>query len=481
MANITPTLVQRYDYFSPFMRASIITDPSNPDATRVPLWMNLGADSDYTKLKPVQLDGYSGSGASKKNLSSLAFLSSVNIELGLSAIPKITASLTPPYLDAREFLDSALMNWGSSELEVQIGYIGSKDGTYLSPLYRGRLDKPDITFGTDVTIGLTAQGVGGFFLRTTGANGSSGQGESLGRIVHMRNLAKTVDMTIRLDSNNLTPRTNSLLTQLVTFSTATLNVLDAIYNLARESGCHIYLTDMEVVLIAYDKLITQEPVAILRLYDYDSTVGPSNGVYPILTVSSDSRGTFLDAKVKTAVAAKIDEEKQTAAAKAEANQGRGPAANPSANQAVPRDVPASQTVDVMANASASSPADAIEATARESVNEANTTGIVLNVETIGMPNVIPGVMLQVEGVSARIDGKYVVYEVKHALSASGFQTSLTLRGNFAALSESLNETYNVNLANTQRAVATGDTATGTGGSSTVTVYPRAERGINPGF
>jgi hypothetical protein len=167
--NIDPRLKFKYDYFSPYMRATIVTDPSDP-TKRYPLWMNLGKDSDYSTLSPFQLDGYVGSGAkAKTNISSLAFLSSLTIELQLDAIPRISASLTPPYLDAREFIDSALMDWGSSNLEVQIGYVGSKDGTYLSPPFIGRLDKPDVTFGTDVTIGLTAQGIGGYFAATTGA------------------------------------------------------------------------------------------------------------------------------------------------------------------------------------------------------------------------------------------------------------------------------------------------------------------------
>lgn len=135
----------RFDFSNPFFAATIIA----ADGTRFPLW---------TKQKAKDLQD-----AHLQGTTALSFLQELVIENNLSGVPKITATLAPPYRDAINFLDSKLMEWGNSRLEVIYGYISnSTERVIVSRPYTGILLKPDVQLGMDVTITLNAQGVSSF-------------------------------------------------------------------------------------------------------------------------------------------------------------------------------------------------------------------------------------------------------------------------------------------------------------------------------
>lgn len=135
----------RYDFSNPFISAVIVTEEG-----RFPLWTN-----NETSL-------FREGGSALEGTRALAFLSELVVEIQLAYLPRITATLTPPYRDAINFLDSTLMNWGTSTLEVQFGYISNTSkNTILSPVFSGVLLKPEVNLGSDVIITLNAQGVSG--------------------------------------------------------------------------------------------------------------------------------------------------------------------------------------------------------------------------------------------------------------------------------------------------------------------------------
>jgi len=136
----------RFDFSNPFISAAIVYKND-----RFPLWMRL------PKERLANL------GHGLRNTRALAFVQEISIEIQLAHLPIIQVQLTPPYRDAINFLDSELMEWGNSVLEVQFGYISNTSGTaVLSAVYSGILLKPEVSLGSDVTITLNAQGVGGF-------------------------------------------------------------------------------------------------------------------------------------------------------------------------------------------------------------------------------------------------------------------------------------------------------------------------------
>lgn len=55
----------------------------------------------------------------------------------------------------------------------------------------------------------------------------------------------------------------------------------------------------------------------------------------------------------------------------------------------------------------------------------SSVGIKLELETLGVPDLIPGNVIVVEGLGVRIRGNYVLLEVTHTMGTSGFTTSMT--------------------------------------------------------
>ena len=132
----------KYDFSGPYVSAVII----NPDGSRYPLWTNQQRGS---------------SSRSEDAPPSMPFLSNVTVEINQGYVPTISAELEPTFREGIEFLDTAF-EWGQSQLEVQLGYVGGVSGGPILSTYTGTMLKPDVQIGEDIRITLNAQGVGGF-------------------------------------------------------------------------------------------------------------------------------------------------------------------------------------------------------------------------------------------------------------------------------------------------------------------------------
>jgi hypothetical protein len=147
----------RFDFSNPWFAANIVTK----DGTSFPLWTNFagGSPGSTPALATQGSLETIGLGSTK----ALSFLQELTIENNLGNVPKITAILSPPYLDAINLLDSGLIEWGSSRLEVFYGYLSNTTNEKcVSTIFSGILIQPDIQFGVDVTVTLNAQGVSSF-------------------------------------------------------------------------------------------------------------------------------------------------------------------------------------------------------------------------------------------------------------------------------------------------------------------------------
>jgi hypothetical protein len=471
----TPAILkQKYDFAAPHVRATIIKEPNSATPTRFPLW---------TSDKPIALDGYTAGGkTSPSSISSLAYLSSATVEMELNCIPKLTVSLTPPFLEARKFIDSTILDWGRSVLEIELGYVGSKEGTFISRPYTGIIQKPDVSFGSDITVGLTAQGQAAFYLAGNPPiikDDAPPQAHSRANwIIYIVTQFKEQKITTTRANWLVSPAAEVLLNQVAKWTMSSLSALNEIYNFARSCGCYLNLVGNEVQIISFDYLINDDPKLTLRLYDYDTgQVGPQNGVYPILSVTSDSPQIFLGMDVKGMLYKNIDNaQKKQQVAQGSPNKGIA-VSGATTGQAGYTNDPQQQVMN-SAIAGLSAEAGIDNATAQQLVNTAMTKdaqlGVSLTVETLGIPDILPGFKVKVVGVSERIDGAYSVYSIKHDISSSGFTTSLTLKANFASLTTSLNTTYNAAAFNAPPADP--PTSTGSDTPKAPAETPRREKG-----
>lgn len=434
-------LASNYDFSSPFFKAAIIVNPGKgPQETRYELWFqNSAAPITVNIGQGLLIDGYTGGDQSGKlSLSTLSIVTDVSIELGLGYIPQLSATLAPTFEDGRKLLDSEVIEWSTSALEIQFGYTNS----VASPAFRGIIGQPNFSYGTDISIGLTAQGVAGYFLNTTGLKGVF---ESKSRLDHINDLAQKLGI-LRDPSkdNDVDEKSLSLLNQEVPLISGTKSYLANIYDLARASNCWLDLSENRLKLISMTKLPTEEPKATLRLYDFpDGRIGPGagpggTGVYPILSASSETVGIYLSSYSKKAVMEAINRTTKTE----------------TTGELDPSKVTTQQKGDALPNNESSKQSDSAQPakdqtddgaskvqqqadTAMQALSSTDSSGINLEIETLGIPDILPRQNVNVVGLGTRIDGKYTVQKVVHKLSSSGYTSTLTLLQYSAKLAAAL--------------------------------------------
>jgi hypothetical protein len=86
-------------------------------------------------------------------------------------------------------------------------------------------------------------------------------------------------------------------------------------------------------------------------------------------------------------------------------------------------------------------------------------GIKLQIQTLGIPDILPGDVVAVRGVGARFDWNYGVFVVRHFIGSSGFTTELELVSNTAAILASLVPAQGTVNTKEQQAAGKGAVAT----------------------
>lgn len=501
-----------YDFYSPFMSAWIVTNPEDPEGSRFPLWVE-GVNPDRRgSLVPRTPDGSEGDTSYIEELGSLAFCSEISVELQLAYVPRITATLTPPFREGLAFLNSALIEWGNSTLEVQFGYTGgTPDGIVLSPVFSGTLLKPEVTIGEDISITLNAQGIGAFpavrqdvinpfppqprrklikaLARTIGLEANFedvdapfeaevarsareigdtfGEGSFLNAFVSDRALA----WALEVDRKRI--YSNAPIDQVISYTPGGLTVWQALYQLVRESRCWVYIQgpkksgDPEQLrIIPRNTVMTGEPNCTLVLYDFqDGQVGPARNTYPILSVSSPTSAIYLPtatrgylvfgykSEERAKVVEFVDPDTDThrsgnAQTQANASKNNPPldkkqakkGKKPKGKKKTVAEPEPLEEVAVLPGAAVASndsmSPEMNEQLKAEAEGAATNMGVKLEIETLGIPDLLPAQVVAVRGIGARFEsgsGNYGVLKVTHTIGASGYTTKIEAVSNVGQL------------------------------------------------
>jgi len=439
-----------YDLFAPFMSAAILVkDPP----TRVPLAYAEGALSSTT-LAVAQLT----------TTDILPYLSSLTVELQLAFFPKITATLTPPYKEAIDLLNSPIMEYGVNGLEVQFGYATGPGGSVLSPRLYGLLYQPDITIGTDVSITLHAQGIGGFAgeqssnipttLRPRAqivedlALGPGGVSKLEAAILGIEAKPRPPRL-FNVNFDAVRPGTDAFrywFKEPVSVTQGGMSDWFMIWKLVREGNCWMQEVNGTCFIFPVSTAFAQKPYITLKVYDQESSpsgqFGPAVGTYPILSVSSPTKAMFIggmrglilrgiDPSTRKFVTKIVNDDSARLSRTGLVNSKGDAPAEPAENEATPGADPSTGSgfeffpVD---------PSTGESQAKSEFQNIANTMGIHLDIVTVGIPDIIPSQTVAVKGLGIRFDGdNYCVHTVTHELSPSGYTTKLHLVSNTQAL------------------------------------------------
>lgn len=477
-----------YDFYSPFMSAWIVTNPDDPEGSRFPLWVEGVRPEQRSGLVPRTPDGSDGDTSYIEELGSLAFCSEISVELQLAYVPRITATLTPPFREGLAFLNSSLIEWGNSTLEVQFGYTGgAPEDVVLSTVFSGTLLKPEVTIGEDISITLNAQGIGAFpAIRQDLVAPFPPQKrrkliKALAQVIGLEANFDEVDAPFEKEfasaarqiietfgegsfrsafvSDRATEQalederkriySNSPLDQVITYAPGGLTIWQSLYQIVREARCWLYIQgpqnpgELEQLrIVPRNTVMTGEPVCTLVLYDFpDGQIGPARNTYPILSVSSPTSAVYLPSATrgflvygyKSEERAKVVEFVDPNTADLQRSGFAQTQANASKNNP-PLDLKKGEGAAVASNDSMSP--EMTEQILAEADAAATNMGVKLDIETLGIPDILPAQVIAVRGIGARFEsgsGNYGVFKVTHTLGSSGYTTKLEVVSNVGQL------------------------------------------------
>ena len=427
------------DFRNPFFSCRIITE----NGTTYPLWAK----------NPASRSAPSLSSAGLKVAKAFPYVTEITVEMQLAYLPVIKVSLAPPYREGIDFLNSKLVEWGQSILEVEYGYIQNRTPIMSAPL-SGVLLKPDIQLGPDLSITLNAQGVGGF-----GASRQQGtitlnnvtRKQILDRLFQGRPIALDVS-EVQKDSSSVEYK--RMFVETINFVQGGDTVWIAAWKVIREARCYFLMTGginlpfltlantqkgSTVKVLPQKTVFGGKPSRLLTAYDYSTgKIGkgsPSKlGEYPILSANSPTMAVYLDGATRGYYMADINSANRESVSKLVSDSNTAPArlgegaATISGSSEFP-------SVDAQGNNAEMYPGDPtdVQTVAQVEAEYANATsmGVQLTMETLGDPTIMPGEVVAVRGLGDRLDAaNYSVMRAIHKIGA-GYTTSLETVSNVA--------------------------------------------------
>lgn len=415
-----------YDFFNQFMAAAIVTD----DGTRHPLWTR-GADGSSKFAIPTHQD--------IGDLKALSFLTEVTIETNLGYIPRITATLSPPYEDAIRLLDSTLVEFGTNRLQVQFGYVrnGTNGGPLLSPVYEGLMLKPDISIGQDTTIVLNAQGVGGFAAALQESGRTFPRMTRLEIITELCSHFNMVPNTDALRENSV--ESKALSSEKITYSMGWNTPWFCIMDLCKAARCWAFergtpnSNNGSVLVIQPRSLLAVDkpPITLTMFQVNRGTL--SGDLYPILSASTEAAAIYLPGVQKIMLQEVSLDTKKVIAQEISDNvtkiaQSTVGGVSVLGMKFFPDPDPETLTGYVKRSGDPTSPS-ALQQSRAALESFSTMGGIPLEIETLGVPDIEPGKAVAVNGLGIRLDMNYGVHKVHHTLGLGGFTTRLSLISN----------------------------------------------------
>lgn len=412
-------LALAYDFYAPFLSATLVTERGE----RFPFWT---ADQGLPGVAPGR-----------------PYLAELTVKFQLANIPVITARLTPPYEDGIGFLDSEHIEWGTSKLEVQFGYVTGTDTAVLSPIFTGILLKPDIQLGSDLSITLNAQGLSTFNVTSqTGLRYLRGTRRAI-----VERLLQGPDPAnprpLRLDDGDMARAPAEVRRawseDIIEIQQGGVSDWQWILTLVWEVRGYFYMLGDALAVFPRDTRATAQPRKRFAIYHYpDGRLGPSADppTFPILSVSSPSMGVYLPGYLRGSILQGVNSSTRQVERRViddstvrMGRTGRG-GANQAPSGANPGATPQGDGLDVMPGP----PADRRlqEQVAAAQQDFAQRAGIKLEIETLGVPDLLPGETIAVRGLGVRLDGpNYMVFDVTHTVGGNGYTTRLTAYANIS--------------------------------------------------
>lgn len=434
----------RFDYSSPFLAVAMVTPDaaSSTGRNRFPFWTNVFQKS---QVRPEDL---------ASDLPSMPWVQECTVEIDLGNVPKMSVQLTPTFREGMAFLDSDEFQWGQSTLEIQFGYAGANP--VLSLPFSGIMLKPDVQIGADITITLNAQGTGGFSAFRQHGGRTNQEGEK--RIQLMKRIAggPTGTRNLVIDDNDARNdlEVSSLLNEEIQYAQGNKTDWLALWELANGARCDMVQAGKDsqgknkLVLVSRRRATSETtPKRAFRLYDLNdgrinaqTSVGEgTQGEYPILSFSSPTMAVFIPDGVRGHLMREVSASDRSVTTETVGNETEQ-VARTGANgaQAPPEDDNALPGTNADGDGMDQTPGDPEDNQARRAVQAEyerfSNMGVEIEIETLGVPDLIPGELISVFGVGERFSSQnYAVKRLVHTIGSGGFSTTISAISNIGQL------------------------------------------------
>lgn len=375
----------------------------------------------------------------KLHVESIGHVESVEVELTLGLIPKLQVSISEHFREMLHIINSEVLEVGDKYLEVQLGYLGKEDGSpVMSPVFRGLMQIPDVTLGEQISVSLVALGEASRLTTTEDRRifNKTTRREIMQVVARGPNPGNPRNLELNAQFVDEAPSSaaKKLLDQPISAVQGNLTDFDFIRKLAADCDCGVRFFDKAFVLIPRSLRTTRVPKYTLRLFDFNNGA-LGQGEYPVLSVSSPTKALYSQGALQVLLR-DIDSQKQQTVTvvvsdashpyerigdskagdvKASAPEAAGKPARGKAPGSVAIHEP---------------PTPAGEQRAKNlTVAAAETTAVNLEVETLGIPDILPGDLVAFRGLGLRYDRNYEVESLTHTFSGGEFKTNLKLLGN----------------------------------------------------
>lgn len=405
-------------FTTPFAR--VVLTPKN--GAPVPLWI-AGSTAAGRNSSPTTFD-------------QLPFMTSLTVDDNLGNVPAITATLSMPYSVGIPFLDSSLAQWSEATLSVQLGYTNNQGQfTDSAPVYEGLTLKPTIEIGANINYTFVAHGIGGFQL----ARVEVSTVKAKKRIDIIRELLAGVE-NATLNSESLAkaladPISAPLLqAEVPQFVPGGRTAIQLIWSLLRESQCWMTFRNKqgeqarsELHVVPRGSVNSRNTHLFSLFGSQGGVIGPNasgGGIYPILSVQSPTMAVYLPGGVEALTRGVSTKQSRGTNGAPQTQQNVIKATNASSGQGSIQ--PNGSTVR-SAVADISSPG-LPEQVKSEIERVRSSIGVNLEVQTLGVPDLIPGQVVAVDGLGQLLSGpgmNYTVFTVSHTYSDAGFTTRWT--------------------------------------------------------
>lgn len=435
-----------YDFYNPVLSARLVTNKGEI----IPLWMGLDSPSKGPVLAALDSAG----------VRSLPFVSEIRVEVSLGYLSNITVTLTPPYEAARAILDAdpSIAEWGQSRLEIQFGYGG--DPSVLSPVFKGLTLKPEVSLGSEITITLRAQGPAAFSASRQESNltGTKTRRAWIKTLAAGSHLGDTRSVEVDFSDADKDPKAKALLDAEVEISQSFHSDYWMVWKLVKESKCWLVEEGGTWRVISRRSARLGKPQIRLAFRDFpQGKLGPDIGIYPILSVSSPSMAMFIPGAMRGAVLRGLSSKDKQLVEKSVAPVSSSPLtqnhttvsveATAQGKQAPPENenFPGGKSGSGGTFHFGDPTMDKVVSQAKTELEVATSLmGIPLNVETVGVPEIHPGQIVQVTGVGKRFDGNYYITKMEHVVGTDGFSSSLEMISNAAKIDDGFDPSGAVN-------------------------------------